>query len=1063
MNNKFSTKFLSLLLCVVMLLSTMSVMVMADEADAATDAASDTAAPEGESTEATAEGEAAEGEATTEGEATDEAGAEGEAAEGEAAEGDEEEEEKAFNYLAATNVFKTADEKLKSMVLKTDAFGYQLYCDEYTGEVAVKNLTTGQVLFTNPYDLAESPSTDDIKGQLLSQIELRYSDSTGTKYTMYSYVESCLKEQIRVKNLKNGLRVEYSLGDEEIRYLVPMQIEKTRYEELIYALCEGNDSAIRQLKAYYTLFDPNDTSLSVREVKDMQEKYPITEEMAIYVFDTTASPREIMKVESYIKSLCPDYTFATLEEDHMLTGYTSTQKAPALFKMALEYYLDEDGLQIRLPANGIRFDEDEYQLVYVRILPYFGAGSTAYEGYTFYPDGSGALFDFQELKGQNVTVTGKVYGLDYAYHEIGTVKAETIRLPVFGVVENYVGQSAAFTTVTVEETVDEETGEVIPAHEEEVVSEYLPLEQDRGFLAIIEEGDSLASISTTHGGNLHRYNSVYAEFYPRPSDSYNLSDSISVGDDTVWTIVSDRKYTGSYRIRIVMLTDETNAANLDLGEDEYYPVNYMGMAKAYQDYLIDAEVLTQIEDTDEDIPLYIESFGTIDTDGTFLSIPVTVTKALTTFDNLKTMYEELSAEGVTNVNFRLTGFANGGLSSPAVPGKVEFEEVVGGDEGYADFIKYAEEKDITVYPEFELSYSEKDVIGDGYSLRKDGVRTIDNRYSQKRTYRSSLQQTVTAKLLCISPASFDKLYTGLTEDISELGISGISLGTLGSDLNSDFDEGDSYNREDSKELVTQLLEKVSGEYDSIMVDSGNAYTWKYADTILNVALDSSNYTYSSHSVPFIGLVLHGCVNFAGVPTNMASDMDFVTLKMIENGSLPYFTLSYDNTPLLKEDDTLSKYYSVAYDIWFEDVVETYENLNAVMKALQSEKIVDHEFISGQRVPEDGEMAADTKAYEDALKAETEAAAKIEEMRAKAEALANRLGTLAEYSTDSYLDENAKSSEQIAAENAVKYNVDDGSIVRVVYENGTTFILNYNRFAVSVDGQTVDALGYLIVE
>ena len=395
-------KFLSLLLCVMMLTSTLATVVMAEPEDTA-EITADAATTD------TAEGEATDG-AAAEGEAADDTAAEAEGEEGE--EGEEAEEDDTFNYLATGNVFSTADEKLNSMVKKTEAFGYALYCDEYTGEVAVKNLTTGQTLFTNPYDLAGSPSSEDVKRQLMSQLEIRYSDSTGTKTSMFSYTEACEKNQIKVKNLKNGLRVEYSLGDEEVRFLVPMQIEKSRYEELIKTHIDSSDLSDRiknkfSTEGYYVLKDPFDTTLSVREVREMQEDFPVTEEMAIYVFDTEASTREIQEMETYIKSYCPEYTFATLEEDHQLTRYTSTQKAPPLFKMALEYYLDEEGLQIRLPANGIRFDEDEYQLVYVRILPYFGAGSSDYTGYTFIPDGSGALFDFQQLKTEGGTITGK--------------------------------------------------------------------------------------------------------------------------------------------------------------------------------------------------------------------------------------------------------------------------------------------------------------------------------------------------------------------------------------------------------------------------------------------------------------------------------------------------------------------------------------------------------------------------------------------------------------------------------------------------------------------------------
>lgn len=1042
-------KFLSMLLAAVMLVSACSFSIFADNDD--TD--SDIQARDADNTAKDEDKESGNSDKKTDDNADS------------ASDEEEDEETDTFNYLSAENVFSTADEKLHSMTLRTSAYGYELYCDEYTGEVAIKNTASGQTLFTNPYDLASSPSSDDVKGQLLSQIELRYSDSTGTKKSMFSYTEACKKNQIKIKNLKNGVRVEYSLGDEEVRYLVPMVIEKTRFEERILPFIEKNSSAKRNFRSYYVLKDPNDSSLSQREINEMYDQYPITADMAVYVFDNTASAREIKKIEGYIKSLCKDYTFAALEEDHQLTKYTSTQKPPALFKMALEYYIDEQGLQVRLPANGIRFDEDEYQLTYVRILPYFGAGSSDFDGYTFLPDGSGALFDFQQLKGQNVNITGKVYGTDYSYHEIGTTKSQTMRFPVYGVVEKYQGNSATFKTVDVPETTDEETGKVIPAHTEEVVDTYTPLTEDRGFFAVIEEGDSLASLTTMHGGNLHRYNSVYTEFNPRPSDSYNLSDAVSVGDDTVWTIVSDRKYTGSYRIRVFMLTDEATAEKKGL--TDYYPASYVGMASAYRDYLEGEGILKAKEQTNEDIPLYIESFGAVEADSTFLSIPTKVKKALTTFDNLKTMYNELSDKGVSNVNFRLTGFVNGGMES-TVPTKAKFEKAVGGNDGYKDFASFAEEKGITVYPEFDLSYQTKDEAFDGYKMSRDAVKTIDNRYSMKRTYLSSYQQTLTTGLICVSPSVFGRLYDGITDDIAKLGKSGISLSTLGSDLNSDFDSSDSYNREDSKELVLDLLKKSSEDYKSVMVDGGNAYTWRYADTILNVSLDSSRYTSASRSIPFIGMVLHGYMNFAGEPTNMASDSDYEFLKMIENGSLPYFTLSYQNTPLLKEDSNLSKYYSVAYDIWVNDLVSTYKEINEALKDVSAAKIVNHEFIEGKRVISLEEQIEDEKAVEEARIAEEKAAKELAEKLARAQALAARLGTsVQDVSSDADSDnanaglkKNNLTAEELEAENASKYVINDGTIVRVTYDNGTVFLLNYNRFEVSADGQKIPALGFV---
>ena len=339
----------------------------------------------------------------------------------------------------------------------------------------------------------------------------------------------------------------------------------------------------------------------------------------------------------------------------------------------------------------------------------------------------------------------------------------------------------------------------------------------------------------------------------------------------------------------------------------------------------------------------------------------------------------------------------------------------------------------------------------------------------------------------------------MNEDLTKMGSANISVSTLGSDLNSDFDEDEPYNREDAKELVTNLLATIGEDYDEIMLDAGNAYTWQYADHILNVNLDSSHYNYASHSVPFIGMVLHGYVNFTGSPTNMASDIQYETLKMIENGALPYFTLSYDNTALLKEDNALSRYYSVAYQIWKEDLVETYNNLNDLLGDVQSATIVNHEFLDGERIPDEDELQADAEAKAEAEAAAKELADKAADRLERAKKLAARKGGQViveeDEAPDSTLEdleeflgddepkdtEDEKSegedaegegeeeiegvagvTEKVEKAEGSKYAVESGSIVRVTYSNGVSYIINYNRFAVTVEGYEIEGLGFIAI-
>ena len=866
----------------------------------------------------------------------------------------------------------TEAEKLSTMDLRFEKDGYQLYVDAYSGEVAVKCLATGENLFTNPYSVGTAktdPNVDSstvdrsIKERLLSQLVVKYTTvSTGSSDTFYSYSEVIQGErtagtqderypasQIKVKNIKNGIRVEYSIGKEEARLLVPRQIKKETFIEKILTpmatalgstvddrLIANEDVVVGeypfellQTRTDYVLQDPYNSTPAA--VEAMNAKYKVTKKMAIFVLDGNLATTKKYLLEQYIKTYCPDYSFEDLDEDHLEAEYEGTDVSPPLFKMALEYTLDKNGVSVRLPANGIRFNQTLYRLDSIDILPYMGAGTNTNQGEIFYPDGSGTLFDFEQIKGLGkMQLTGKVYGQDYAYHTISGSRQEVVRYPVFGINETVVEKGVA---------------------------------KDKGFLAIVEEGDALMELSAEFDSSIHPYNNVRMIVYPRPKDTYNL-DSSGTTSQSTWTVVSDRKYTGNYKIRYVMLTDDDLAA--EKGLKDYYAPNYMGMANAYRDYLEARGLISRLtaDDVGEDIPIYIKTFGAIETTKRVLSIPVKTMLPLTSFEHIQKMHEELSAEGVDNINFILTGYNKGGITAPTYPNKIDWEKSVGGAEGFEELMDYAREEGIGIFPDFDYAFYANNDMTDGVNLKKHAVKTIDNRYTSKRVYSATKQAQMSYYELAISPSVFTTFAEALTEDYKEYDPMGISVSTLGSYLNSDFDEDDPYNREDGKANTIKAFKYFDENYDKVMTSGGNAYTWSYVDYITDVALDSSRYTQSSASIPFLGIVLHGYVQFTGTPINMEGNTDYALLKAIESGASLSFVLSYQNAKLLKEDEVLSQNFSVRYDIWFNDVVSMYNELNAVLADVQTSTIVGHEFIEGDRVPDKDEILKDMYAVID---------------------------------------------------------------------------------------------------
>ena len=1157
-----------------------------------------------------------------------------------------------------TTIYRTPEEKLAVMTLATENEDYALYIQmktealpniDTTAEIAVVHKKTGQIMFSNPYNIAESNATPSVKARLLSQIVISYTENDKPKeYT--SYNEAVLNDQIVIEPIKNGIRVEYTIGRADANFLVPRLIQKDRFESQILNKLDVEDPyqkwAFGKLNAFYQLQDPSDPT-KVDAVKEtMYKNYPITKTgMVVYALTDTLT-REFKELEGYIKEYAPDYSYDEMEYDHAMTQYVDKTQSIPVFRLAVEYTLSKDGLVVTLPANGIRFDSTLYSLDSVTLLPYMGAGTGncfckkdkngkvvhvegcvrdyLENGYTFVPDGSGTLMGFDEFIDKNTSIAGTVYGMDFAYQTLdGAANQDVMRMPVFGLRETsligvYEKQTEVYETkvavekltaddiknLTVEQMAEltaaqiaafdpsihikEFTVEQLMALSEEQVAAFIPIQlfnftdeqaaaigvtkpekaeapavdpeaeavtiviersreidvrideytEDRGYFAIIEEGDALTKIYAKHNTQNHEFNSVEISFNPRPKDKYSLNSLSAGGGSGEITVESDRKYVDNYTVKYYMLLDDERAAEAGMSEDEYYETSWMGMATAYRDYLIEKGVLTPLTDEQvgEDIPLYIETFGATKTIEKVLSVPTTVSVALTSFDNIKTMIDELAEAGITNVNFKLTGYANGGMYA-TIPYKLKWEKAVGGEEGYEELVKYAAEKGIGIYPDFDFAYVNNHKSFDGLKLDRDILKTIDNRYSSLREWDPSLQEFVSYFTLCVSPSAYMTFYEKFIENYGAYENKSISLSTIGSALNSDFDEKDPYNRNDAKTLTMEFLDRVNQDMTSVMSESGNVYTWQYVDKMLNVSLQSSRSLYSTATVPFMGVVLHGSVEFTGSPINMAGDIKYEILRAIENGAGLYFILSYENTELLKEDYTLSNYYSVRYEIWGKgDVVKLDENgnpvldengdpviekkveasalaqyyneLNSVLKDLQTSFIVDHEFVIGERVP----SIAESKADEEAAKAQ-------KEIDAEAFAVAARNATVAvmrdrylaglvaagedyqpivdamikryadgedaetiiadmqaEYGVPVEVTEEPSEEEPVEeseeeVEDAkeeyeyTKYTSDDNQIVRVTYSNGTSFILNYNDFAVTVEGveDIIPAYGYVVIK
>ena len=866
--------------------------------------------------------------------------------------------------------------------------GYAMYFDLQSGEFALENLKTGEYLFSNPYDIgvnSESSSSsqgddDPIRQALLSQIIIQYQDTmTGASAVLKSYTDAALTGgQLTFKNISGGVRVEYAIGTVDTKRLIPQWIEKSRFETQILDVLATHVSEFTEEEAHiyqalsnissptstpYGLVGPAPAGSVYDPQSTPRPEQPQTYEFLVenegaQMYVLQCGERMKRNIEQMIRKYCPDYTYDQLEADHEMTGYEGDEKEPPLFRLAVEYIIDENGLTASIPAKSIRYNETNYALESIVLLPYFGCTTlketgtadgdgmiTRTGGYIFIPDGSGTLLTYYNDDGtvKSGIQGGSMYGFDYAYESLDAtnVNAETFRIPVFGLTEYY------------DVTNSVSRGEGTPAVGNKLVTE----SYERGFFAIIEEGDAFASIRANlrqtgwaGASGTTEYSTVYALFTVKQADSVDVGGSIGSTNSSMST-TSDTKYTGNYTIRYIMLSDPALAE--ENGVSSYDP-SYIGMANAYRDYLIRIGAIDELltSEVESSLPLYIHSFGAINAQDTFLSFPVTVNKPLTTFEDVITMSEELKGAGITNVNFILEGFANGNMSKPYYPSYVKWSSVVGGKDGLEELLTYAEENGIGIYPEFDFANIAYKKTFSGFSFSKHATQTMSGKYTTKREYDPIFQVMKDFGLKnVVSSGAYADLFAMFAEDYDKYDIGAISAMSLGTDLSSDFNEDYPLTREDSKENTEDVLKTMKDKYGKVLIEGGNAYALVYATDVVGLPLDNSKYQISSYSIPFIGMVLHGYMNYAGNVINTEGDVQYEVLKSLENGAALYFMLSYQNTLDIKNswEMGLSDNYSISFDTWKEDVIRYYNMLNDAVKDLQTATITDHSFVTAYRL------------------------------------------------------------------------------------------------------------------
>ena len=829
------------------------------------------------------------------------------------------------------NGIRRANENM-TLILEND--NYELYMDlTYdTGKTnmssfCVVDKNTGHVYHSNPYDYSGTYSNGSGVGpavykSIVAPIAIEAYDVSSKRYE-FNYSEHCAEaKRLTITKLDDDtIRIIYTIGNDPDSDLVPPVITMETWEWLKTRLekVDGGAAMFKRLEGFYKAVTPE--SLTLEDKERFVNDYP-TIEMFPMMIVRTLNARQKMLVKETMEAA--GFTADMLKNEMDAVEYSGPARA-VMYTIPVDLTLTEEGLNVTVDSSLILAPQKQkiYKIYLYRsfgaLMPseigtkIVGMGGKVINNtqYIIIPDGSGAIMPATGDLTQDV-YTGRVYGLDDTFQ------------------------------VSYDNT-----------PEEQVVTPFLAFDRSTlgGIVAILSNGGAQAfatarpAVSPGNPTASINYDLVYAErSYLTYSGGQGSSEEI-----TGSTTQQDTSSSGA------ILSKEDNIAVFTV--DYFFTqgdMTYSEYAEFYRNYLIEKELLPATTKSDSTVPFYVDLLGAINKTESVVGVPVDHVVALTTYNQIKDIADELLEKGVENINFRYLYWANDGYYNTIYDG-ADLVSSLGSKSDLKSVSEYLQEKDIGFYPDANFIYVVKDEMFDSMNYSQDAARRLDMTVSRDlpRNLATGLTSTDTYVKTVIAPDKIPDLAAGFKADLENL-VSNkqISLGDIGSVISSNYKISRIKNRTQSLEYHIQAIETFKG-YE-MMFETGNDYTWKYASHILNLPMGSSQYMSTSESIPFIQMVLHGYVDYASAPLNESADYSTAILEMLETGSGVYFRwMGADNSILNNTDTVIQNWYSINYMDSFDIAVELYTEISALMNKVANQPITNHEVVEAYQINASG--------------------------------------------------------------------------------------------------------------
>lgn len=805
-----------------------------------------------------------------------------------------------------------------------------------TTAIAIEDKATGNIFHSNPskdagadtsdWTNVQEPSTNvsgtsdgTVISPIVSPISIEAYDVSNKAYE-FNWIQNGV-EDLNCKLVllnDNTIRVIYTVGNDPDKDLVPPVLTIETWDSIIAkmeAMTEPNEEGkvgadyIQDLKTCYKAISPD--SLTPEDKERYLTNYPTIEIYSMYIC-RKLNTKQKKQVKTAMQAI--GFTSEDLKKEMETVEYSGPERA-VMFTIPVDITLTDAGLTVNVDSSLIQAPGK--QKIY-KIYLYRSMGSLTYiekkmtdgEMYVIYPDGSGVYMPAKGILTTDV-LSMRVYGKDDTFQE------EELK-----------------TTV------------------EQIITPFFVLNRANygGLLAVLSSGGAQAFVrsapqnSTSNPGVTANFDLVYAE---RDYRTYSSGDSMSKNSSGVVL---------SKEAQVVKWTVDYTFTDGQMTYGDY--------AKLYRDILIEGGVLKDTKVKDTKTPFFLELLGSTNKNVSYAGFPVDTEVALTSYADVQTIVDALIGAGVSGdaIKVRYNYWANGGYYN-TIADKVKLVKNLGTHNQFKEMIDNLGKKGVMIYPSVEFLYVSKDKAFDSLNYTQDVSRRLDMRVGrvyERNLATGDLNNSADWVKYVLTPNKFSQICKSYEESYNSVtnGFKYISLGAIGSKINSNYKTGAIINRTQTLWAQEEILDTFA-DY-SLLIEKGNDYTWKYADYIVNLPIGGSEYMSTRPGgIPFVQMILHGYISYTGEAWNRSGDYKKELLQALETGSGVYFRwMAADNT--IFNNTEMDDFYSLNYNDSFEVAVDLYKEVSKVLDKYIALTITDHyepeAFIKGTELPSDNVFA-----------------------------------------------------------------------------------------------------------